>query len=425
MTRQSSPSLLLYRLLLWSAAPVAAPLMVLGARLRGKARPPLRARLRPRLDGVRGDGVWIQAVSVGEVEVARRITRELRQRAPELPLLVTSTTATGLELARTSVGDSAVVHPCPVDLPGSLARVFDAARPRLLVLVETELWPEMLHQAGRRAVPVAVVNARLSEASFARYRRVRGLLRPLLGPLSRVLARSPADGERFAELGVPERCIEVVGNIKYDLEPSPAPLPWADRVERWAAGRPVLVAGSTMDGEEPLVVDAVDAVGGAKRVFLVLAPRHPERAEAVAQLLAARGLGVVRRSRLETMPEAVDVLLIDTIGELGRAYRLGAAAFIGGSLVATGGHNPLEPAAWSVPVLSGPHVHNFEEVYDQLVAGGGAVIVDDAAALAATFGGWLDDPGSARAVGHAAQAILERNRGATERTVSALLALVG
>jgi len=306
-----------------------------------------------------------------------------------------------------------------------VSRVLETVQPRLEVLVETELWPELLFQAARRDIPVAVANARLSEESFPRYRRVRRLLRPLLEPLTAVLARSDADAGRFAELGVPEGRIRTLGNIKYDLEPSPEPLPWQETVRSWAGGRPVVVAGSTMDGEEGTVLDAVHAVGGSERLFLVLAPRHPERSDSVRRQLEERGIRLALRSALDPAPKRADVLLLDTIGELGRAYRLAAAAFIGGSLVPTGGHNPLEPAVWSVPVLTGPHVHNFQEVYDELVAAGGAVVVEDSRSLAGTLGGWLDDDDAARAAGDAALSVVERNRGATARTVDELLTLAG
>jgi 3-deoxy-D-manno-octulosonic-acid transferase len=210
----------------------------------------------------------------------------------------------------------------------------------------------------------------------------------------------------------------------FDLEPSPEPLPFTDTVRRWAGARPVLVAGSTLDGEEEAVLDALAALGGPERVFLVLAPRHPERFPAASQLLAERGSRWAARSRLEHAPSAVDVLLLDTIGELGRAYQLGAAAFVGGSLTARGGHNPLEPAVWGVPVLSGPQVANFRDAYDQLLTVGGARLVADRGELAAALRDWLEDPSAAAAAGSRARGVVDRNRGATARTVTELLALV-
>ena len=421
----ASASLWIYRLLLGGLLPIALPAIKLRQWLAGKSRPRFRDRLGRSMPELPEDGVWIQAVSVGEVEVARGLVAELEQRAPYLPLFLTATTATGLDLARRTLGDRLPVFPCPIDLPGPVSRVFEVARPRLLVLVETELWPEMLHQAGLREVPVAVVNARLSPGSFAGYRRVAGRLRKLLAPLAMVLARTEADAQRFAGLNVPRERIVVSGNVKYDLEADHRPLEWEDEIRRVVGDRSIMVAGSTMEGEEAQVLDALAVLGvdGAPP-FLILAPRHPERFDAVARLLSERGLVFSRRSSGETLSPDTDVFLIDTIGELARAYRLAQVAFIGGSLVSTGGHNPLEPAVWGVPVLSGPHVFNFDEVYDEMTEAGGARLVADSDELRVAMAAWLDEPDFAVAAGNAGREVVERNRGATARTVSALVELV-
>jgi len=416
----------LYRALVVGLLPLAILVLKIGDRFRGKRRPAFRDRLARDLPAVEPGGLWLHAVSVGEVEIARRLVRELDAADAGLPILVTATTATGLELARRTLGDAATVIPCPLDLPGAVGRVLDAARPRVLVVVETELWPEMLHQAGRRGIPAAVVNARLSDGSFRRYRRVRALLEPLLGPVSLVLARSPSDADRFAALGVRRAAIRVLGNIKYDLEPDPTPLPWADAVRAAAAGRPVVIAGSTMEGEEATVLDvAARLEGGGRPILLVLAPRHPERFDAVADLVRQRGLAMIRRSSGDPPGPGTSVFLLDTIGELARAYRSAAVAFIGGSLAPTGGHNPLEPAVWGVPVLSGPHVHNFVEVYDEMTAAGAARLVADGGELGAALANWLDDPESAATAGAAGRAVVEANRGATALTAGAVLELAG
>jgi 3-deoxy-D-manno-octulosonic-acid transferase len=271
-----------------------------------------------------------------------------------------------------------------------------------------------------------VVNARLSEGSFAGYLRVASPLRSLLAPLALVLARTDADGERFAALGVPADRISVAGNIKYDLEADERPLEWAEAVRAVAGERPILVAGSTMEGEEVPVLDAVAGMGAdGTAPFLILAPRHPERFGAVARLLDERGIVFSRRSDGEAMAPGTEVFLLDTIGELSRAYRLARVAFIGGSLMPTGGHNPLEAAAWGVPVLSGPHVHNFREVYDEMTTAAGARLVADAAELRVAAAVWLDDDKLARAAGAAGREVVETNRGATGRTVAALLGLLG
>jgi 3-deoxy-D-manno-octulosonic-acid transferase len=422
----ASFSLWIYRLLLGGLLPIALPIIKIRQRLIGKSRPRFRDRLARSLPELPTGGAWIQAVSVGEVELARGLVAELEERAPDLPLFLTATTTPGLDLARRTLGDRLPITPCPIDLPGPVSKVFDVARPQLLVLVETELWPEMIHQAGKRDVPVAVVNARLSPGSFAGYRRVAGRLRTLLEPLALVLARTGADARRFAGLNVPADRIVVSGNIKYDLEADQRPLEWEENLRRVVGSRAVMVAGSTMEGEEAQVLDALSDLraNGAPPPFLILAPRHPERFDAVARLLVDRGIKFARRSSGDAIDPGVEVFLIDVIGELARAYRLAQIAFVGGSLVPTGGHNPLEPAVWGVPVLSGPHVFNFAEVYEEMVESGGARLVADGDELRVATAAWLDEPDFAAAAGSAGREVVERNRGATSRTVSALLDLI-
>jgi 3-deoxy-D-manno-octulosonic-acid transferase len=246
-----------------------------------------------------------------------------------------------------------------------------------------------------------------------------------LAPLALVLARTSSDAERFAGLNVPSERIVVSGNIKYDLQADQRPLEWEDDLRRTVGSRPIVVAGSTMEGEEALILDALAELGAnGTSPFVILAPRHPERFDAVARLLSDRGLVFTRRSSGESVRPDADVFLIDVIGELARAYRLAQVAFIGGSLVPTGGHNPLEPAVWGVPVLSGPHVFNFAEVYEEMVEAGGARLVADADELRVATASWLDEPDFAAAAGGAGREVVERNRGATSRTVSALLDLV-
>jgi len=416
----------IYRILVAGLLPLVIPVLKIRDRLRGKRRPSFSGRFARDLPDLPTGCIWLHAVSVGEVEIARRLVREFDALGSEFPVLITATTATGLDLARRTMGNTVTVIPCPLDLPGALGRVFDAARPRALVVVETELWPEMLFQAGRRGVPTAVINARLSDSSFRSYRRVRRLLRPLLEPLSLVLARSRVDAGRFAELGVAPVKIRTAGNIKYDLEPDPNPLPWIEAVRSAAGERPIVVAGSTMEGEEAVVLDTVSRLDAAGQpVLLVLAPRHPERFEAVADLVTRRGLGLTRRSEGKAPTGDTEVFLLDTIGELARAYRTAAVAFVGGSLAVTGGHNPLEPAVWGVPVLSGPHIHNFAEVYDEMTAAGAARLVADGDELAAALVHWLDNPVEAAGAGEAGRRVVETNRGATALTAEAVLDLAG
>ncbi len=421
----ASGSLWIYRVLAAAILPLAIPVLKIRQLFTGKSRPRFRDRMGRGLPVLPTGAIWIQAVSVGEVELARRLVAELERMAPDQPIFITATTATGLELAKRTLGGDFPVFPCPVDLPGPVNRVMDEAKPRMVVLVETELWPELIHQAGRRGVPVAVVNARLSERSLAGYRRVAGPLRKLVAPVRLVLARTESDAGRFAQLGISAENIVVGGNVKYDIEQDQRSLEWAEAVRNAASGRPIVIAGSTMEGEEELVIRAVRNLADAgTHCFLVLAPRHPERFDTVADLLSASGVDFVRRSRGTEIPDTTEAFLIDTIGELARAYQLATVAFIGGSLVPTGGHNPLEPAVWGVPVLSGPHVHNFLEVYGEMTSAGGARLVSDEDELRASLAEWLDDPGLALATGEAGRQVVEQNRGATSRTAAALLALI-
>ncbi len=413
----------IYRILMTVLVPIVIPLLALRDRLVGKRRPPWSERFAWRLPDVGAGGLWIHAVSVGEVEVARRLIAELDWETVAGPIVVTSTTATGLALARKNLAERASVLATPIDLPGPVRRVFDAVRPKALILVETELWPEMLHQAGRRGIPVVVVNARLSDASFRRYRRVKGVLQPLLRPLSLILTRDATDAERFRDLGLEDDRVTVGGNVKYDLEADRRPLEWGVEIAVCADGRPVIVAGSTLEGEESLVLDAVDSLGREeRRPLVILAPRHPERFESVAHLVSERGLTLIRRSRLpEGVRAGIDVFLLDTIGELARSFQYGAVAFIGGSLVPSGGHNPLEPAVWGVPVVSGPWVANFEEVYREMVAAGGVRLVAGAGELGSVLDQWLLAPETARRAGEAGRRVVEENRGATARIAAEIL----
>ena len=413
------PSLWLYRALMAVSLPLLAPFLLVADRRRGKKRPPWAQRLGWRLPAIPRGGVWVQAVSVGEVAVARPLLAELRRRHPGLPLVLSATTSTGLAMA-TGAQLADVTLPFPVDLPGPVRRLMDAAAPRLVVLVETELWPELLATCGARGIPVALVNARVSDKSFRGYRAMRRLLRPLLRPVTLVLTQTDQDAERLTEIGVPADRVRVTGNVKFDAAPPGATPRALEELRGIAAGRRVLIAGSTMIGEDEQVLEAVQRIPVERRPFLLLAPRHPERASNVVQLVAAGGLPVVRRTLLSEAPAGCAVVVLDTVGELAALYRLADVAFIGGSLVGTGGHNPIEPARFGVPVLTGPHVRNFHAVYQHFIAAGAARVVHSAGELAAALDGWLTDGEAARAAGAAGLQLLARHAGATARTMDAL-----
>ncbi len=375
---------------------------------------------------VSSGALWLQAVSVGEVEVAVTFARAIRSSRPALPILATASTPAGFALLKRRFADPALSpaesRPFPLDLPMSVRRFFAAARPRILVLVETELWPVVLLEAGRRGVPVLLVNARLSERSARRFRALGPVVRRPLAAVRHVAARTEADARRFVEIGVSADRVSVTGDLKYDREELPEP-DFADAFRRLAAGRPVLVAGSLANQEVPLLLDLRERLRAAGHpLFVLLAPRRPESFGAAAAELAARGIPFTRRTALD--PDAPsDVFLLDSIGELGRSYRLGTLAFLGGTFAPKGGHNVLEPLAAGLPVLHGPSVSNIAAT---LAACPGATFVaTDADSLARTAGSLLSDPVLRALAAARAEALFRENRGAAARAASLAIALLG
>jgi 3-deoxy-D-manno-octulosonic-acid transferase len=385
----------------------------------------LTGRLGGGPPGAGRPSLWIHAVSVGEVGVATTLVQALPK---DLPVLLTTITPTGQERAQAALAGRADVAYLPFDLGIPLRRFFSRHRPAALILVEGDYWPLALRFARRRGLPIQVVNGRVSDRAFPRLRRLRRFLRPMFGPIGRFGVQTAADGDRLERLGVPAERLNVTGNLKFEITP-PAPRPevtrWLDQARRVRPGDPVLVAGSTMRGEESLVLDAWEASG--RRHLVVLAPRHPDRWDEVAQELGRRGLAVDRRSRATHSPQppvAADVWLLDSLGELAGLYALADAAFIGGTLVATGGHNPLEPAAHGVPVAAGPHMHNFREIAERFDEESAWVRAATPAALGDLLRNWADDPVAARALGERGRSLIERHRGALDRTLRQIAPLL-
>lgn len=379
----------------------------------------LARRLPPAIEG----GVWIHGSSVGEARVTGELARALRRARPALSLAASAYTATGRgELPRAPEVDCAFF--APLDFAGFPARVLRALRPALLALVETELWPNLLHEADRAGVRLAVINGRLSAHRMSTYRRLSGIYGPLLARLGAVGAQTDADASRFRELGVAEEALSVTGNVKYDI-PAPSAEPSAVR-QAWglAPEVPVFVAGSTADGEDRAALAAfARARRGRQDLLLVLAPRHPERSAEVERLARSAGFRVSRSS--EPRPAAgLDVLLVDSIGPLRELYTVAAAAFVGGSLVPVGGHNVLEPVAAGVPVLYGPHTESVAETALELERRGGALRVQDAEQLGREVAALLADPARASLLVERARGVLEANRGALGRSVELLLSLL-
>ena len=369
--------------------------------------------------------LWIHAVSVGEVLAVTRLVRELDEALPAYRIVVSTTTRTGQALARQRFGADRVFY-CPLDLPWAVASVINALQAKILILAETEFWPNLLAACYRRNIPVAVVNARISDRSWPRYRRLRHLWRPFLSRLAAVLAQSELDAQRLRALSCNN--VYVAGNLKFDVRSAQASD--ATRLLRdKGEGLHFLVAGSTLEGEETALLAAWPALLQADpQLAMVLAPRHPERFEAVVSILASSGFPWTQRSawtgsdtREQIHPG--QIVLLDTIGELASVYSLASVAFVGGSLVPAGGHNPLEPAQFAVPIVMGPHYVNFRAITEDLLTHD-AIRIAAPDQLAATLVDLLRDRATAQAIGARARQVFEQQSGATARCVAAIRLLL-
>lgn len=370
--------------------------------------------------------IWLHAVSVGEVLAVSRLVHELDKALPSHRIVISTTTRTGQDLAHGRFGAERVFY-CPLDLPWAVRAYLQRLRPRMLILAETEFWPNLLSGCFRRGIPVLVVNARISDRSWPRYRRLRGMWRPFLSRLNRVLAQSGTDAERLKAIGCRPERVSIAGNLKFDVR-APSMEVAARLFGERAEGVRFVVAGSTLEGEEAALLEAWPKLLEADpNLVMVLAPRHPERFSNVADLLKAAGVSWVRRSEWGDAPRTLrarEIVLLDTIGELASVYSLAAVAFVGGSLVEAGGHNPLEPAQFGVPVVMGPHYANFRAIVDDLLAHDALQIVSKKD-LAGALIRLLTDADRGREMGARAKQIFEQQAGATGRCVEAIRALLG
>ncbi len=426
--------LFFYNLALLAALVLGAPFWLWRMAATKKYREGIRERLgrvpkrlgSVRLRGASRPAIWLHAVSVGEVLAVSRFVSELERAFPAHRLLVSTTTRTGQALARQRFGAERVFY-CPLDLPWAVRAYLDAIQPALLILAETEFWPNLLSGCFRRGIPAAVVNARISDRSWPRYRALSALWKPLLSRLSLVLAQSELDAERLKAIGCAPERVSVGGNLKFDVraaEESEA----VRLLRRQTAGLRLVVAGSTLGGEEAALLEAWPQLLAADpNLVLILAPRHPERFGAVAALLDASGRAWLRRSQwqqpIQPMIQPGQILLLDTIGELASVYSLASVAFIGGSLVPAGGHNPLEPAQFGVPVVMGPSYENFRAIVEDLRAHD-AIRIAAGNDFADALMDLLRNPSAARALGERARQVFERQAGATARSVAAIRALL-
>jgi 3-deoxy-D-manno-octulosonic-acid transferase len=417
-----------YTALAFLALLLSAPWWLVQMARTGKYRAGLRERFGRVPQRVRGEAgvVWIHAVSVGELLAITRVVEQLRAREPGRRVVISTTTATGQALARQRFGESNVFY-FPVDLPFAIWPYLRVLRPDLLVVAETEFWPNFLRLAKAAGAQIAVVNARISDRSFPRYRRWHGLLKKVLQNVDLLLAQSEEDARRLREIGAEARRVHVAGNLKFDVAPpkSSAAVQEIGTSLRAGGAAPVIVCGSTLEGEEELVLRAFSAVlGQHPKAALILAPRHPERFPQVADLVKGTGLALRRRSeRNAAIGIAGSVLLLDTMGELAAVYQLGDVAFVGGSLVPRGGHNIVEPAHYGIATLVGPHTHNFRDMVE-IFRRADALRVVTADTLTAELLRLLADDGERKALGERARQVAGTNQGSTERTVECLVNLL-
>jgi len=424
--------LFFYNLALLAVLVAGAPWWLWRMATTQKYREGLLERLG-RVRFLKGQGnrplIWVHAVSVGEVLAVSRLVGELDAAFPGHQLVISTTTRTGHTLARERFGANRVFY-CPLDLPWAVRAYLNALKPRLFILAETEFWPNLLSGCFSRGIPVAVVNARISDRSWPRYRRLRWLWKPFLGRLSRVLAQSETDAERLKAIGCLPGRVSVAGNLKFDVRAAGE----ADatlQLKTLAADLRLVVAGSTLEGEEAALLEVWPRLLEAdSKLAMVLAPRHPERFGAVAGLLEQSGFPWVKRSNWKSKAAGAlqplkpgEIVLLDTIGELASVYSLASLAFVGGSLIPAGGHNPLEPAQFGVPIVMGPHYANFRAITEDLLAHEALCIVEKAT-LAKVLVDMLCDRAEATAMGSRAKQVFEQQAGATARCVTAIQALL-
>lgn len=370
--------------------------------------------------------IWIHAVSVGEVLAVRPLVDRLKQAYPGTRIALSVTTPTGRRVAEDKLEGIDELFSCPFDLAVLVRRVMRRVKPRAVLVVETEIWPHLFREAHRAGAVTLVVNGRISDRSFPRYLRIRFFLRRYLVEIDRFLMQSELYARRIEELGASPDTIRIVGSLKFDADVDADRSAAEERAPRVTPeGRRVLIGGSTLDSEEAILLSVFERLRKTwPDLFLVLAPRHPARFDEVYEVAGSRGLSVVRRSKTETAPADADVLILDTLGELASVYAEGEAVFVGGSLANWGGHNIIEPASKGKPVLFGPHMQNFADIARLFLDAGAAIQVEDERDLERALHDLLEHPARGEELSQRAQRVIERNRGAADRTVALLQELV-
>ena len=377
----------------------------------------------PRLGGC----IWVHAVSVGEVQAAVPLIREIARRFPGHQLLITTVTPTGAARVKALFGDTVVHSYIPFEMPAAVDRFFDRTKPELALIMETEIWPNLYRGCGVRQIPLILVSARISPRSLRGYGRVLPLFRETLSHGIIIAAQSKADADRFRSLGASSVRTWVIGNIKFDIELPENLIADGQTLRKELFGdRPVWIAASTHENEEQQVLDAhATLLQQFPNLLLVLVPRHPERFREVRKLVEQHEFAFARRTSEDACDAATAVYLVDTMGELPLFYAASDVAFVGGSLVPIGGHNLLEPAALGLPVISGPHVFNAQDIADMFVELGASRLVSNSADLAVAVGDLIADPDAARVAGDQGREIVLKNRGSLDKLLGLLEPLIG
>ena len=410
---------LLYSALLY----VVAPLALVATALRGVRDPSYRDRLGERFGYTQlrfaTPPLWIHAASVGEVQAAAALVRALAQSHPQEPILLTTATPTGAQRVRALFGDSVRHAYLPYDLPGAVRRFLTRTTPRVAIVMEREIWPNLFRACFERRIPILLASARISERSGQRHARFAGLFREALACDVTIAAQTAADADRFRAIGIPAQSVQVTGNIKFDFEVPEEARRTGTHIRAELGSRPVWIAGSTHEREEDIVLDAHERVRAARNdALLLLVPRHPNRFDAVKSWLRARNVRFVSRSTREAVAADTSVMLVDTLGELMSFYAAANVAFVGGSLVPIGGHNLLEPAALNRPIVVGPYNFNAADIAQMFLSSGAAVQVESATQLASAVLDLLTSAARRDEMIAKAHAILQNNRGALARVLA-------
>ncbi len=412
----------LYQVLLY----LIQPLIWLRLLLRSRKAPAYRKRWGERYGFCAGKvaagGILLHSVSVGETLAAIPLVRALRHHYPFLPITVTTMTPTGSERVLSALGNDVNHVYLPYDLPGSMERFLNQVNPKLVIIMETELWPNLIFQLHQRNIPLVIANARLSTRSAAGYQKAGNFVKIILRKITLIAAQNQEDGERFIELGLRRSQLTVTGSLKFDISVTPELAAKAVTLRRqWAARRPVWIATSTHDGEESIILDAhCKLLKQCPNLLLILVPRHPERFAKAEELTKKAGLSYILRSS-DKIPDAnIQVVIGDTMGELMLLYGIADLAFVGGSLVERGGHNPLEAAAHAIPVLMGPHTFNFKDICAKLDLANGLITVTDSQSLFTEINSLLTDEDYRLYYGRHAAEVLHENQGALQRLLKLL-----